>query len=108
MPLQPIESYVVMYSANHFPPRIWLRGAGGPLGQLVFEPNGKALEEDHETGGGQVSIYYHLDDFQNVIRLLDGKVPVYLLYSGSGGGNENGIQTASQAVAATEGSALPP
>jgi hypothetical protein len=43
--------------------------------------------------GGQVNLYYHLDDFENAIGLLRNEKQVYLLYSGSGSGFENGIQT---------------
>ena len=42
---------------------------------------------------GQVQLYYHLDDYRNAIDLLRNETPVYLLYSGSGGGFENGIKT---------------
>ena len=34
-----IDHYEVMYSANTFPPRIWLYGGGKPLGQLIFMPD---------------------------------------------------------------------
>ena len=90
MALTQIEQYEVMYSANQFPPRIWLKSGGKYIGQLIFKPNGAALPPD-TMAGGQVNLHYHLDDFQNTIDLLRNESPMYLLYSGSGGGFENGI-----------------
>lgn len=97
MPITKIDKYEVMYSANQFAPRIWLRGSGGYIGQLIFKPNGSMLPQDKMTGG-QVQLYYHLDDFQNAIDLLRNESPMYLLYSGSGGGFENGIKTTQEPV----------
>jgi hypothetical protein len=51
-------------------------------------------------------LYYHLDDFQNAIDLLRNEKPVYLYYSGSGGGHENGIKTMIEKVG--EGEVVPP
>jgi hypothetical protein len=92
-----ISEYEVMYSANGFVPRMWLKGAGKILGQLIFQPNGSILPADNMVDD-RVSLYYHLDDFQNVIDLLRNERPIYLLYSGSGGGFENGIKTTAEAV----------
>jgi hypothetical protein len=92
-----IDEYEVMYSANKFPPRIWLRGSGKSLGQLVFMPNGAALPSDALTGG-QANLYYHLDDFQNCIDMLRNEKPMYLLWVGPGSGNENGIKTTPEPV----------
>jgi hypothetical protein len=46
----------------------------------------------------QVNLYYHLDDYQNAIDLLRNEHPIYLLYSGSGSGYENGIKTTPEVV----------
>ena len=97
MALTKIDTYEVMYSANTFVPRIWLKGGNKNIGQLVFKPNGSALPPDNMVNG-QVNLYYHLDDFQNAIDLLRNESPMYLLYSGSGGGFENGIKTTPEAV----------
>ena len=97
MALTKIDAYEVMYSANTFVPRIWLKGGGKYIGQLIFKPNGSALPAD-ATSGGQVNLYYHLDNFQNAIDLLRNEGPMYLLYSGSGGGFENGIKTTVEVV----------
>jgi len=40
-----------------------------------------------------VNLYYHLEDFANAFALLSEEKVAYLLYSGSGPGFENGIQT---------------
>jgi hypothetical protein len=97
MALTKIDKYEVMYSANTFFPRIWLKHGGTYIGQLIFKPNGSALPAD-SMSGGQVSLYYHLDDYQNAIDLLRNESPMYLLYSGSGGGFENGIKTTEELV----------
>ena len=97
MPQTKIESYEVMYSANGFFPRIWLKDATKYIGQLIFKPNGSVLPPDTMVSG-QVNLYYHLDDFANCVDLLRNESPMYLLYSGSGGGNENGIKTTPEKV----------
>lgn len=97
MALTKIKEYEVMYSANRFAPRIWLKNGGKYIGQLIFKPNGSTLPLD-TMAGGQVNLYYHLDDFQNALDLLRNESPMYLLYSGSGGGFENSIKTIQEAV----------
>jgi dTDP-D-glucose 4,6-dehydratase len=92
-----IDKYHVMYSSNRFSPRIWLKEGNKWIGQLIFRPNGTALPPDY-TSGNTVNLYYHLDDFQNAIDMLRNESPMYLLYSGSGGGNENGIKTIDEIV----------
>ncbi|MFM6899743.1 MAG: hypothetical protein ACKPKF_21570, partial [Microcystis panniformis] len=74
-----------------------LKGGGKNLGQLLFKPNGSPLPAD-TISGGQVNLWYHLDDFQNAIDLLRNEGPMYLLYSGSGAGFENGIKTTEEVV----------
>lgn len=95
MVLTKIEEYEVMYSANKFPPRIWLKAGGNFIGQLVFKPNGSVLPSD-----SQASLYYHLDDFQNTIDVLRNEKPVYLLWSGTNA--ENGIKTTPETVGEEE------
>lgn len=95
--LTQIDAYEVMYSANMYPPRIGLRSGGKSIGQLIFKPNGSALPPD-TMSGTQVNLYYHLDDYQNAIDLLKNETPMYLLYSGSGLGIENGIKTSQEVV----------
>ncbi len=97
MALTKIDAYEVMYSANTFVPRIWLKNGGKYIGQLIFKPNGSALPVD-TMSGGQANLYFHLDDFQNNIDLLRNENPMYLLFSGSGSGFENGIKTTEEIV----------
>jgi hypothetical protein len=97
MALTKIDQYEVMYASNQFPPRIWLKNGSNFIGQLIFKPNGSALPPDVPSGG-QVNLYYHLDDFQNTLDLLRNEKPMYLLFNGSGNGNENGIKTTQEAV----------
>lgn len=96
MALTKIDQYEVMYSSNKFPPRIWLKGGGNFIGQLVFMPNGAVLPPD-STSGSQPNLYYHLDDFANTLDLLRNETPMYLLFN-PGSGNENGIKTTPEAV----------
>jgi hypothetical protein len=87
-----IDHYLVQYSSNTFPPRIGLQNKGSLFGQLVFMPNGSTLPPDGITNG-QIQLYYHLEDFANILAILQKEKTVYLLYNGSGPGFENGIQT---------------
>jgi hypothetical protein len=95
MALTLIDHYEVMYSANQFPPRLWLQNGGKFIGQLIFMPNGAVLPPDGMSGG-QVNLYYHQQDFGNILDVFQREKKVYLLYNGSGGGFENGIQTTSE------------
>jgi hypothetical protein len=97
MVLTKIDEYEVMYSANTFVPRIWLKNSNRFIGQLIFKPNGTSLPADN-MAGGQVNLYYHLEDYHNAIDLLRNEGPMYLLYNGSGPGFENGIKTTQEVV----------
>lgn len=101
MALTQIDKFEVMYSANTFPPRIWLLNANNFIGQLIFMPDGTALPQDSMVNG-QVNLYYHLENFQNVIDLFRNESSLSLLFSGSGGGNENGILTTQDVVGVGE------
>jgi hypothetical protein len=96
-----IEQYEVMYSANKFPPRIWLKSGNKYIGQLIFEADGKVLPEDSMVNE-QVNLYYHLENFEHIIDLLRNENPIYLLFNGSGGSNENGIKTIAEQVGEEE------
>ena len=93
----PITSYAVMYSANNFPPRIWLKNADKFIGQAIFVRNADPLPADNLTNG-QVNLFYRLADFQHILDVLRHEQPVYLLFNGSGGGSENAIMTGSEMV----------
>ena len=101
MALTKIDEYEVMYSSNSFFPRIWLKNTGKYIGQLIFQPDGSALPADNSSGG-QVNIYSHLQQYAHCIDLLRNEKPMYLLYSGSGGGFENGIKTTPEPVGEAE------
>lgn len=92
MPLTKIDAYEVFYSSNNYHPKIALKAAGNYIAQAVFMPNGTALPQDGLVGG-QPTLYYHLDDFHNVIDVLRNEKPVSLLYVGSGAGFENLLRT---------------
>jgi hypothetical protein len=91
-----IDEYQVMYSSNKNVPRIWLKSGGNDIGQLIFMPNGSALVADYITRDDTVGLWYHLDDFQNVIDLLRNEAPVYLIWNGST--SENAIRTGVEMV----------
>lgn len=90
MTLTKIDEYEVVYSANKFPPRILLKAGSKFIGQLIFKSNDSALPQD-AIKADQVTLYYHLQDFQEIIDLLRNEKPMFLLWSGPGG--ENGIKT---------------
>jgi predicted secreted protein len=97
-----IDNYQVTYSSNTFLPRIWLMssdttGNDTYVGQLIFEPDGSKLPDDSKING-QVNLYYHQEDFQNIIDILQSNPSVYLIYDGSGDAYENGIYTDTRAV----------
>jgi hypothetical protein len=97
MPTTQIDQYEVMYSANTFAPRIWLKHAGAYIGQLVFHPDGSALPAD-DVVSGQVWLHYHLANYAHAIDLLRNEKPMYLVYNGSGGGFENAIKTTPEPI----------
>jgi len=92
MALTQITEYQVLYSANKFPPKIRLKHMANFIGQLIFMPDGSTLPPDAQSGG-QVNLYYHLEDFANAFAVLSEEKVVYLLFNGSGPGFENGLQT---------------
>ena len=100
-----VDAYEVFYSANAFPPRIALKGAGNYIGMMVFLPEGATLPVDTVTKG-QVVLYYPVSHYANAIDLLRNEKPIYLYYTGSGSGFENGIKTMSEKVG--EGEITPP
>lgn len=105
MALTKIDSYAVMYSANQFPPRIWLLAKGNYIGQLIFQPEDATLPPDAKVGG-QVNLYYHLEQFPHALDLLESDDQVSLLFNGSGGGFENGLLTTPENVTKEQITAL--
>ncbi len=92
-----IDQFDVMYSSNKFCPRIGLISAGKFVATLCFYPNDQTLPSD-TTKNNQFMLFYHLDDFQNVIDLLETEKNLYLLWNGPAG--ENTIQTSQEQVGA--------
>jgi hypothetical protein len=92
-----IGGYDVVYSsnANGNVPRIMLKSGDDEfIGQLTFQHNASTLSADDLTNG-HVYLYYHLEDFENILSLL-GNVhnkPVYLQYNNGNAKFENGIST---------------
>lgn len=97
MALTKIDQYLVQYSSNTFSRRIGLKSGATYIGQLVFMANGSVLPADKMLGT-QAQLYYHLEDYMNCIDLLRNETPVYLLWTGAGPGNENGIRTGEEAI----------
>jgi hypothetical protein len=105
MPVTPIESYQVIYSANQFARRIGLLAGSTYIGQLVFHPDGATLPPDGLLGD-QPQLHYHLADFENAIDLLRNEQPMSLLYNGSGGGFENALISGTEPVGEGESRAV--
>jgi hypothetical protein len=93
-----INSYITIYSANAFNPRIWLMANDQMMGQLVFFPDGAPLPPDAQRPNGQVDLHYHRQDFQNLIDLLRNEKPIFLNFNGSGPGFENSVGTNGETV----------
>jgi hypothetical protein len=69
-----------------------MQNKGNLFAQLIFMPDGSVLPPDGITSG-QIQLYYHLEDFANILAILQKEKSVNLLYNGSGPGFENGLQT---------------
>jgi hypothetical protein len=85
-----IESYHVGYYSNTSARSIGLKNAGKYFCSIFFLPNGATLPDDY-VNQGNIWLYYHVEDFENIIGLLRHEKNLYLLYNGSGSGNNNGI-----------------
>jgi hypothetical protein len=105
MVITKIDSFAVLYSANTFAPRIWLLAKGNYIGQLVFERDNTPLPPDSQVGG-QVNLFYHLEQFPHALNLLESDSPVSLLWAGTGAGNENALLTAPENVTSEQINAM--
>jgi inhibitor of cysteine peptidase len=101
-----IDNYQIMYSSNTFLPHIWLISNATCVGQLIFGPDGSKLPDDSKING-QVNLYYHKEDFKNIIDILQNNPNVYLVYEGSGDAYENGIYADTKAVGWISPGSLP-
>jgi len=79
-----IDSFEVASSSRLITPQIWLSSGGKPIATLSFEPNGTTLPLDSISTNGQYKMYYHLDDYMNIIDILRNKGPVKLIWTAPG------------------------
>lgn len=87
-----IDAYEIFYSSNGFSPRIALKRKSQYIATLVFRPNATALPPD-ALQNGQAMMFYHQEDFHNVIDMLRDEKPVQLVFLGTGSGFENHLRT---------------
>lgn len=87
-----IDAYEIFYSSNGFSPRIALKRKGQYIATLVFRPNVTALPPD-ALQNGQAMMFYHQEDFHNIIDVLRNEKPVQLVFLGTGSGFENHLRT---------------
>lgn len=92
-----IQQYEIMYSSNRYLPRIVLKNSGNVIGQLSFMPNGSPLPQDNTSIGQTINLYYHMEEFGNIMGLLRNEAPLYLVL-----GVENGIKTTAKTIATPE------
>ena len=100
-----IDEYSVQYNSNS-PPQIILKSlSGGDWGgKLIFKPNGEILPAPAANTASPppryITLYYHLDDFQNVIDVLRNEKPVwiFLQYYSFPGTTSAGITTREEPV----------
>jgi len=79
----PFIDYEVIYSANSFPPQIWLLNSDKFSRHLIFHPDGSALPQDSEVSG-HTQLHYHVQDYENCADILRHEKTVYLLFNGPG------------------------
>jgi hypothetical protein len=96
MPTQtPITAYSITYSSNSFARRIALKNKTKFFGECYFYDNStNPLPDDAEilvNGKPYYTLSYYIEDFANVITILESTKKKFLFFNGSGGGNENGI-----------------
>lgn len=87
-----IDAYEIFYSSNGFSPRIALKRKSQYIATLVFRPNGTVLPPD-ALQNGQAMMFYHQEDFHNIIDVLRNEKPVQLVFLGTGSGFENHLRT---------------
>jgi hypothetical protein len=96
-----IDEYFIEYSSNN-PPEINLSSASKCVGKLVFKPNGSILPPPTNPNG-IVTLYYHLEDFQNIIDVLRNEKPVWLSFASitspvGSGTSYGGIRTGKEPI----------
>jgi hypothetical protein len=102
MTTTPITSYSVEYQSNPPSARIYLQAhlrVLTTIASLTFKPKGTHLPREDRTlvfGAVVPNLYFHLEDFQNILDLLRNEKTVYLRYSH--GGSNNGITTVAESL----------
>jgi hypothetical protein len=96
MPTQtPITAYSITYSANTFARRIALKNKTKFIGECYFYNHStNPLPDDAEVlvnGKPYYTLSYYIEDFANIIAILNNTKKKFLFFNGSGGLNENGI-----------------
>ena len=94
--LTQIDDYEVRYNSGSRPPGIGLSNKGVWIGVLKFVPNGKELPANQMGPLGKETVpflYYHQEDFENIIDLLRNEKPVYIMYEEIGEESMQGVST---------------
>ena len=80
-----IDRYSVEYKySNASNPTIslWKNGVNRNIASLSFRPNGSVLPQNYSTLG-TAFLFFHLEDFANIIDLLRNENPVFLFLDGT-------------------------
>ena len=76
-----ISDYEVTYGTNKYSPVIELMDAAGNIvGKLCIIPDEEKPPNNRLVMEGIPHIYYHLQDFKNVLRVLRNQKPIWLCY----------------------------
>ena len=103
-----IEKFEILYAASKFPPRIFLKTSDDKyVGQLIFNPNNSTLPAN-SLEDGYVNLYYHQEDFQNLVSVLRSGKQVFLIFKGTGPLDENGLKTEEETIGSIVKKAPPP
>jgi hypothetical protein len=92
-----VEEYEVLYSSNKFVPRILLKSEGKYIGQLIFNTDNTTLPSD-SLENGQLNMYYHMQNFQDIINILRNDKPIFIEFTGTDVNDENCLRTSSEPV----------
>ena len=76
-----IDRYSINYYSNTSVPLIslWKNGVNRNIASLAFRPNGSVLPSDFSRDG-TAYLFFHLEDFANIIDLLRNEKPMFLFY----------------------------
>ena len=79
-----IDRYTVWYRSNKSIPTIslWKDNVNKNIASLSFRPNGSVLPND-SSYDGTAFLFFHLEDFANIIDLLRNEKPIFLWWDGT-------------------------